>query len=70
MLYLAGVGTRDMAYTAERCRRWCSCPNVVGIKEGSWESRALRGEPAPGAARRAPCRGDGFRRRAPVHLLS
>ena len=28
-----------LAYNAATCwPRWCSCPNVVGIKEGSWES--------------------------------
>jgi len=38
MLYQAGVGTRDMAYNAETLAALVQLPNVVGIKEGSWES--------------------------------
>jgi 4-hydroxy-tetrahydrodipicolinate synthase len=38
MLYQAGVGTRDMAYNEDTLSALVRLPNVVGIKEGSWES--------------------------------
>ena len=38
MLYQAGVGTREMAYTEDTLAALVRLPNVVGIKEGSWES--------------------------------
>jgi len=38
MLYQAGVGTRDMAYNEDTLAALVKLPNVVGIKEGSWES--------------------------------
>ena len=38
MLYQAGIGTRDMAYSAETLSALVRLPNVVGIKEGSWET--------------------------------
>lgn len=38
MLYQAGVGTHDLAYNAETLAALVKLPNVVGIKEGSWES--------------------------------
>ncbi len=38
MLYQAGVGTRDMAYNEETLAALVRLPNVVGIKEGSWET--------------------------------
>ena len=38
MLYQAGVGTRAMAYDADTLSALVRLPNVVGIKEGSWES--------------------------------
>ena len=38
MLYQAGVGTREMAYNEEVLGALVRLPNVVGIKEGSWET--------------------------------
>jgi 4-hydroxy-tetrahydrodipicolinate synthase len=38
MLYQAGVGTRELAYTESVLAALIQLPNVVGIKEGSWES--------------------------------
>ena len=38
MLYQAGVGTRNMAYNEQTLAALVKLPNVVGIKEGSWES--------------------------------
>jgi 4-hydroxy-tetrahydrodipicolinate synthase len=38
MLYQAGVGTHAMAYNQETLAALVKLPNVVGIKEGSWES--------------------------------
>lgn len=38
MLYQAGVGTHEMAYNEETLSALVRLPNVVGIKEGSWES--------------------------------
>ena len=38
MLFQAGVGTHDLAYNAETLAALVKLPNVVGIKEGSWES--------------------------------
>lgn len=40
MLYQAGVGTRGMAYTADMLTALVGLPDVVAIKEGSWESAA------------------------------
>ena len=50
MLYQAGVGTRDMAYSADVLAALVQLPNVVGIKEGSWESARYE------ANRRLVCR--------------
>ncbi|MFP3740362.1 dihydrodipicolinate synthase family protein, partial [Burkholderia sp. SIMBA_019] len=38
MLYQAGVGTGAMAYTPEMLAALVALPNVVAIKEGSWET--------------------------------
>ena len=38
MLYVAGVGTREMTYEPGVLAELVRLPNVVGIKEGSWES--------------------------------
>ena len=38
MLYLAGVGALEMAYEPDVLAELIRLPNVVGIKEGSWES--------------------------------
>lgn len=38
MLYQAGVGTHEMAYNEATLSALVQLPNVVGIKEGSWES--------------------------------
>jgi 4-hydroxy-tetrahydrodipicolinate synthase len=38
MLYQAGVGTHEMAYNEATLSALVRLPNVVGIKEGSWES--------------------------------
>lgn len=38
VLYQAGVGSGEMAYTAAVLAALVRLPNVVGIKEGSWES--------------------------------
>ncbi|CAB3809905.1 dihydrodipicolinate synthase family protein [Paraburkholderia fynbosensis] len=38
MLYQAGVGTGGMAYTAEMLSALVKLPEVVAIKEGSWET--------------------------------
>ena len=38
MLYQAGVGTRELAYNEAVLGALVLLPNVVGIKEGSWES--------------------------------
>jgi len=38
MLYQAGVGTHELAYSEEILAALVQLPNVVGIKEGSWES--------------------------------
>jgi 4-hydroxy-tetrahydrodipicolinate synthase len=40
MLYQAGVSTGAMAYTREMLTELLSLPEVVAIKEGSWETRA------------------------------
>jgi len=39
-LYQAGVGAGAMAYKPEVLARLAQLPNVVGIKEGSWETSA------------------------------
>lgn len=39
-LYQAGVGAGTMAYAPEVLVRLAQLPNVVGIKEGSWETSA------------------------------
>jgi len=38
MLYQAGVGAGEMAYKPETLARLVQLPNVVAIKEGSWET--------------------------------
>jgi 4-hydroxy-tetrahydrodipicolinate synthase len=38
VLYQAGVGSGEMAYSAVVLEALVRLPNVVGIKEGSWES--------------------------------
>lgn len=38
MLYLAGVGALEMTYEPDVLAELVRLPNVVGIKEGSWES--------------------------------
>ena len=38
MLYLAGVGALEMAYEPDVLAELIRLPNVVGIKEGSWEA--------------------------------
>ncbi len=38
MLYQAGVNSGSMAYTPEVLAELAQLPNVVGIKEGSWEA--------------------------------
>ena len=40
MLYQAGVNAGTMAYTPDVLARLALLPNVVGIKEGSWEAAA------------------------------
>lgn len=40
MLYQAGVNAGTMAYTPDVLARLAQLPNVVGIKEGSWEAAA------------------------------
>ena len=40
MLYQAGVGTGGMAYTPEMLTALVGLPEVVAIKEGSWETAA------------------------------
>jgi len=40
MLYQAGVGCGGMAYTKEMLTALAQLPDVVGIKEGSWETAA------------------------------
>jgi len=40
MLYQAGVGTGGMAYTPQMLTALVSLPEVVAIKEGSWETAA------------------------------
>jgi len=40
MLYQAGVATGDMAYTPQMLTALVSLPEVVAIKEGSWETAA------------------------------
>jgi 4-hydroxy-tetrahydrodipicolinate synthase len=40
MLYQAGVGTGGMAYTPEMLVALAALPEVVAIKEGSWETAA------------------------------
>jgi len=40
MLYQAGVGCGGMAYTAQILTALAQLPEVVGIKEGSWETAA------------------------------
>ncbi|OTP77980.1 dihydrodipicolinate synthase family protein [Caballeronia sordidicola] len=40
MLYQAGVGTGGMAYTPEMLTALAGLPEVVAIKEGSWETAA------------------------------
>jgi 4-hydroxy-tetrahydrodipicolinate synthase len=39
-LYQAGVGAGTMAYTPHVLARLAQLPNVIGIKEGSWETSA------------------------------
>ncbi|MCJ0763855.1 dihydrodipicolinate synthase family protein [Variovorax terrae] len=39
-LYQAGVGAGRLAYTPEVLARLVRLPNVVGVKEGSWETAA------------------------------
>ncbi len=40
MLYQAGVRAGALAYTPDVLRRLLTLPNIVGIKEGSWETSA------------------------------
>lgn len=40
MLYQAGVRAGALAYTPDLLRRLLTLPNIVGIKEGSWETSA------------------------------
>jgi 4-hydroxy-tetrahydrodipicolinate synthase len=40
MLYQAGVGTGGMAYTAQILAALVALPDVVAVKEGSWETAA------------------------------
>jgi len=40
MLYQAGVNAGTMAYRPEVLAELAQLPNVVGIKEGSWEAAA------------------------------
>lgn len=39
-LYQAGVRAGALAYTADVLQRLAQLPNVIGIKEGSWEASA------------------------------
>ncbi len=39
-LYQAGVRAGALAYTADVLERLAQLPNVIGIKEGSWEAAA------------------------------
>lgn len=40
MLYQSGVGTGGMAYTPDILRALVQLPNIVAVKEGSWETAA------------------------------